>query len=89
MHNRQKVQTAAKGKAIKKIIKKKWVEEGHLTPETDHPAETHPAPGQVALRSYTESLIRKQQGQRENCSKIKPPAETAALEAANTTTLFP
>lgn len=58
--------------------KKNWVEEGHLTPETDHPAETGPTPGQVALRPYSDSLIREQQAQRENCSKIKSTTETAA-----------
>lgn len=39
-------------------FKKNWVEEGRSNSEIDQPAEIDPAPGQVALRPYSDSLIR-------------------------------
>lgn len=42
----------------KSSLKKIGLEEGHSNPETDQPAEIDLAPGQVALRPYSDSLIR-------------------------------
>jgi len=55
------------------------VEEGHTSPERDHPAETNPAPGQVAFRSHSHGLTREQGSERKlqqnqtinwNCSSV-------------------